>query len=118
MSELESAWDDVHAANTMGWQVGRPYFHNERQCWEHYAFDPTERGNSDGNRSREWIAVGTAGLVPDSGNAPDADPRRIRMTGSGTPESPGMRLTIAVVCVGAGFVIGPGYAGDSARPAG
>ncbi len=28
MSDLEAAWEEVHAANTMGWQVGRPYFHD------------------------------------------------------------------------------------------
>jgi len=37
MSELEAAWDQVHAANTTGWQVGRPYFHDERRCLEQYA---------------------------------------------------------------------------------
>lgn len=57
MAELESAWDEVHAANTMGWQVGRPYLHEERGAWEQYAFDPSERPEV-GKRSREWIAVG------------------------------------------------------------
>jgi hypothetical protein len=58
MSEFEAAWDEVHAANTLGWQVGRPYLHDERDRWEQYAFDPWERP-SGGMRSREWIAVGT-----------------------------------------------------------
>ena len=34
MSELESAWDEIHAANAMGWQVGRPYLHDERRFWD------------------------------------------------------------------------------------
>lgn len=56
--ELAAAWDAVHAANTMGWQVGRPYLHDERGSWEQYAFDPKETPRV-GKRSREWIAIGT-----------------------------------------------------------
>jgi len=41
----------------MGWQVGRPHFHDERRCWEQYAFDPKERPRV-GKRSREWTAIG------------------------------------------------------------
>lgn len=55
--ELAAAWDAVHEANTMGWQVGRAYLHDEAGCWEQYAFDPKERPVV-GKRSREWIAVG------------------------------------------------------------
>ena len=55
--ELAAAWDEVHAANTMGWQVGRPYFHDELDTWEQYAFDPKERPKV-GKRSREWTAIG------------------------------------------------------------
>jgi hypothetical protein len=57
MTELEAAWDEVHAANTMGWQVGRPYFHDEIDWWEQYAFDPKEKPKV-GKRSREWTAIG------------------------------------------------------------
>jgi hypothetical protein len=57
VTELESVWNEVHAANTMGWQVGRPSFHDEARRWEQYAFDPAERPKV-GKRSREWIAVG------------------------------------------------------------
>ncbi|MFN8519585.1 MAG: hypothetical protein U0667_09440 [Chloroflexota bacterium] len=57
MSEIEMAWDEVRAANTMGWRVGPPYFHDERRCWEQYAYDAREIP-VDGKRSREWIAVG------------------------------------------------------------
>ena len=54
--DLVAAWDELHAANTMGWQVGRPYLHDEHSTWEQYAFDPTERPKV-GKRSREWTAV-------------------------------------------------------------
>lgn len=57
MSGLEAAWDELRAANTMSWQVGQPYLHDERNHWEQYAFDPSERP-IDGKRSREWVAVG------------------------------------------------------------
>ncbi len=62
MTELETAWDEVHAANSMGWQVGRPYLHDERDCWELDALDPSELP-SGGKRSREWIAVGPTELA-------------------------------------------------------
>lgn len=56
--ELVAAWDEVHAANEqLGWQVGRPYFHDERGTWEQYTFDPKERPKV-GKRSREWTAIG------------------------------------------------------------
>ncbi len=55
--ELVAAWDEVHAANTMGWQVGRAYFHDEVDWWEQYAFDPKEKPKV-GKRSREWTAIG------------------------------------------------------------
>lgn len=57
VTELEVAWGEVHAVNMLGWRVGRPYYHDERGCWEQYAFDPTERPEV-GTRSREWVAVG------------------------------------------------------------
>jgi hypothetical protein len=57
LSDLEAAWNEIHEANTMGWRVGRPYFHDEVDWWEQYAFDPTERPKV-GKRSREWIAAG------------------------------------------------------------
>ncbi len=56
MTTLEAAWDAVHIANTMGWQIGRPHLRDERGCWEQYAFDASEPA-VDGRRSREWIAV-------------------------------------------------------------
>jgi hypothetical protein len=56
VSEIEMAWDEVRAANTMGWRVGTPSFHDEADRWEQYAYDPSERPAS-GTRSREWIAV-------------------------------------------------------------
>jgi hypothetical protein len=55
--ELAAAWDEVHTANTMGWRVGRAYFHDERDCWEQYAYDPLEKPKV-GKRSREWTAIG------------------------------------------------------------
>ena len=57
MSESDDAWDQVHAALPQGWQVGRPYWHDEVGSWEQYAFDPSE-SIIGGKRSREWIAVG------------------------------------------------------------
>jgi hypothetical protein len=54
---LESAWDEPHAAKPPGWYVGRPSYHDERDEWIMYAFDPTERPKV-GLRSREWTAVG------------------------------------------------------------
>jgi len=57
MSDLEAAWDEVHAALPKGWVVGRPSFHDERDSWEQYAYDPSEQPKA-GKRSREWIAIG------------------------------------------------------------
>ena len=57
MSELEAAWDEVHAATPPGWQVGRPYLHDERRCWEQYAFLPSGRARG-GRPKKDWIAVG------------------------------------------------------------
>ena len=55
--QILAAWDELHAANTMDWQVGRPYLHDERGEWEQYAYDPLEKPMF-GERSPEWIAVG------------------------------------------------------------
>ncbi len=53
---LLDAWDELHDATPVGWQVGRPYYHDERREWVMYAFDPSERPTV-GLRSREWTAV-------------------------------------------------------------
>ncbi len=55
---LAAAWDAVHAATPPGWQVGRPYRHEERGgAWEQYAWFPS--GRARGARpAKEWIAVG------------------------------------------------------------
>jgi hypothetical protein len=42
-SELEAAWDALLAATPTGWYVGRPSYHDERDEWLLYAFDPSER---------------------------------------------------------------------------
>lgn len=55
--DLEAAWDELHDATPAGWVVGRPRFHDERNEWHQYAFDPSERPKV-GKRSREWTAVG------------------------------------------------------------
>jgi hypothetical protein len=63
-SDLEDAWDALHAATPPGWYVGRPSFHPERNEWLLYAFDPAEIGHV-GIRKREWTAVASteAGVV-------------------------------------------------------
>ncbi len=43
MSELDAAWEAVHAALPVGWYVGRPSYHDERDEWLQYAFHPSER---------------------------------------------------------------------------
>ena len=55
---LVAAWDAVYAATPAGWQVGRPYRHEERGgAWEQYAWLPS--GKARGGRPRkEWTAVG------------------------------------------------------------
>ncbi len=40
---LVDAWDALHAATPKGWQVGRPYNHDERNVWEQNAFQPSRR---------------------------------------------------------------------------
>ena len=57
MSDLDAAWDELHAALPTGWAVGWPSFHDEAGSWEQYGYDPSERPKV-GKRSREWIAVG------------------------------------------------------------
>jgi len=52
---IAEAWDEVHAATPPGWVVGRPSYHDERNEWLLYAFDPSER-LVVGLRSREWTA--------------------------------------------------------------
>lgn len=39
-----------------GWTVGRPALHDERNQWEQYAYDPSERATA-GVRRHEWTAV-------------------------------------------------------------
>ena len=55
--DLAVAWDDLHAATPPGWQVGRPYFHDERGVWEQYAFIASGRARG-GRPKKEWITVG------------------------------------------------------------
>ncbi len=55
LTDLEAAWNAVHDATPAGWHVGRPSYHNERDEWLMYAFDPSERAKV-GIRSREWTA--------------------------------------------------------------
>ena len=56
MSELEAAWDAAHDALPAGWYVGRPSYHDERDVWLMYAFDPSQRPKV-GLRSQEWTAI-------------------------------------------------------------
>ncbi len=63
MSKREEAWSELHAATPAGWYVGQPSYHDERNEWLMYAFDPSERAVM-GKRSREWTAVArTEGAV-------------------------------------------------------
>jgi hypothetical protein len=41
-TELDDAWDVLHAAAPRGWYVGRPSFHHKRNEWPLYAFDTAE----------------------------------------------------------------------------
>ena len=54
--DLADAWAAVHDATPAGWYVGRPSYHDERDEWTQYAFDPREVAKV-GARSREWTAV-------------------------------------------------------------
>lgn len=56
MTDLEDAWDALHAATPRGWYVGRPNYHDERGEWQMYAFDPAELALM-GVRKREWTAA-------------------------------------------------------------
>jgi hypothetical protein len=60
MIELEEAWAELDAANTGGWVLGRPSFHDEvrgAEHWELWACDPREKPKA-GKRSRQWTAIG------------------------------------------------------------
>jgi hypothetical protein len=61
VADLEQAWDALQAATPVGWYVGRPSYHLERDEWLLYAFDPSERAVV-GVRSREWTAIGSTEL--------------------------------------------------------
>jgi hypothetical protein len=52
-SGLEEAWDALLIVVPVGWYVGKPSYHDERNEWLLYAFDPSERAVV-GVRSREW----------------------------------------------------------------
>ena len=65
MTDLEAAWDAVHAALAAGWYVGRLSYHDERDEWLTYAFDPTERPEV-GLRSRADRGAGAAAEVSES----------------------------------------------------
>ncbi len=54
-TELEGAWDALHAATPRGWYARRPSLHDERHEWLLYAFDPAERPIV-GVRKRDWTA--------------------------------------------------------------
>lgn len=55
-SDLEEAWEELHAAMPPGWRVGRQSYHDERHQWIQYAYDPSETLKV-GVHSREWEAV-------------------------------------------------------------
>ncbi len=55
MTGLQEAWDALLAVLPPGWYIGRASYHDERDEWLLYAFDPTERPVV-GVRSREWTA--------------------------------------------------------------
>jgi hypothetical protein len=56
VSDLKDAWDALQAMTPSGCYVGKPSYHDERDEWLLYAFDPSERAVV-GVRSREWTAV-------------------------------------------------------------
>ena len=60
MTDLESAWDDLHDVKPDGWFVGTPVYIKHRG-WEQYAFDTRERAKA-GHRTREGTAVGPSEL--------------------------------------------------------
>ncbi len=52
---LEEANDELLEANAaLGWQMGRPSFHHERNVWVQYAFDAKERPRPGKPRKRDW----------------------------------------------------------------
>jgi hypothetical protein len=60
-SDRGAAWDVLLAETPAGWYIGRPSYHDERDEWLLYAFDPSERPVV-GIRSREWTAVASTEL--------------------------------------------------------
>jgi hypothetical protein len=54
---LAQAWAELHFAKPPGWYVGNPHYHDERNEWQLFAYDPLERAVG-GVRKREWTAVG------------------------------------------------------------
>jgi hypothetical protein len=56
VSDLEAGWAALLAVTPTGWYIGRPRYHDERDEWLLYAFDPSERAVV-GVKSREWMTV-------------------------------------------------------------
>jgi hypothetical protein len=78
MTDLAGAWDALHAATPRGRYVGRPSFHHERNEWQQYAFDPTERAVV-GIRKREWtgVALTEAGVEAEARCLAEISARRV-----------------------------------------
>ncbi len=55
MTDLQDAWDETPRRHAAGWYVGQPSYHDERNEWVMYAFDPSERAVM--GKRPEWTAV-------------------------------------------------------------
>lgn len=67
----DEAWDELLAAKRAGWHVGQPMFHDERNEWQLYAFDPfreacngstearvdRDRANTGASRARDGTVL-------------------------------------------------------------
>lgn len=55
---LDDACDELREATPPHWEVGRPFFHDERKVWVQYAWDTTERPRPGRPRQRDWETEG------------------------------------------------------------
>jgi hypothetical protein len=59
-ADLEQAWNAVHDASPLGWEVGRPAYLERRNEWQMHAFDTNDRGKPGKPRTREWTAIASS----------------------------------------------------------
>jgi hypothetical protein len=58
MTDLEAAWAELDAANTMGWTVGRPFLNDHVRGAEH-----RQQWAYDGPKSRQLASAPVIGMT-------------------------------------------------------